>query len=380
MKIFIEGNPIFQKRTGVGQYTKRLFEEVAKIDKTNTYTFFAFLFAGKKKPEEPIKLENVRYKYVRTIPNRVYYKLLRRGFKPKISYFLDKEVDLFIFPNFVNFPVSAKQKYWIFVYDVSFITYPQYSEKTNKDFLIKNLPESISDADKVITISESSKSDIEKNYPASKGKIEIVHPGINLDEYKPAAKDKIKQVKGKFKITGDYILYTGTLEPRKNIIGILDAYDGLSEELQNKYTLVLAGGKGWQDEQIRSRLDDMKDKNIITTGYVDDSDLPPLYSGAAIFLYPSFYEGFGMPPLEAMACGVPVVTANNSSLPEVVGDAAILVDANDTGSITGSIQKVLNDPVLRKRMIKTGLKQSKEFTWAKSAKKFYDMVENSELG
>jgi glycosyltransferase involved in cell wall biosynthesis len=200
---------------------------------------------------------------------------------------------------------------------------------------------------------------------------------VDHEEYYPKNTKEISIIKNKYNIKGEYILYTGTLEPRKNIVGILESYSMLLDEFKNEYSLVLAGGKGWLDDEIENKLNELKDLNIVRTGYVEDDDLPALYSGATLFIYPSFYEGFGMPPLEAMACGTPVITSNNSSLPEVVGNAGIMVDAKDTRSLTKNIEKVLKSKKLQSEMSKKGLKQAKNFSWEKSAKKLLELIEST---
>ena len=208
-------------------------------------------------------------------------------------------------------------------------------------------------------------------------KIEIVNPAINHAVHRPASKQSIDRVKTKYGIKGQYILYTGTLEPRKNIVGILEGYSALPKNILSSYTLVLAGGKGWLDEEIEEKLTELKELNIIRTGYVADEDLPALYSGATVFVYPSFYEGFGMPPLEAMACGTPVITSNNSSLPEVVGEAGIMIDAKDTKTLTESIEKVISNTKLQNEMIKKGIKQAKKFSGEESAKKLHGLIDTT---
>jgi glycosyltransferase involved in cell wall biosynthesis len=377
MKIYIEGSPIFQQRTGVGQYTKRLFEKIALIDKINDYTFFAFLFA-KKEPKPPILSANINYKYIKFMPGKIYNKLFKKGVKLNINFLLNEKSDLFIFPNFVAWPTSKNKKVWSIIYDASYLEHPKYSDEKNRDYLIKFVGKTIERSEKIITISQNAKKEIENHYPLSKNKIEIISPAVDHKEYFPKNKKEVTKVINKYGIDKNYILYTGTLEPRKNIVGILSAYNKLTEALRGEYQLVLAGGKGWLDEEIEEKLTELKGLNIIRTGYVADEDLPALYSGATVFVYPSFYEGFGMPPLEAMACGTPVITSNNSSLPEVVGEAGIMIDAKDTEALAKSIEKVISSKKLQNEMIKKGIKQAKKFSWEESAKKLYELIQSIE--
>ena len=166
-----------------------------------------------------------------------------------------------------------------------------------------------------------------------------------------------------------------TLEPRKNLIGVLKAFETLPEAIKNSYSLVLVGGKGWLDGKLEAKYGELAKKySLIKTGYVPDEDLPGLYSGASVFVYPAFYEGFGMPPLEAMACGVPVITSDSSSLPEVVGDAAITIKAEDNAMLAQEMAKVLTDKKLADKMKLEGLAQSNKVSWDKSAKKLLDVI------
>jgi glycosyltransferase involved in cell wall biosynthesis len=182
----------------------------------------------------------------------------------------------------------------------------------------------------------------------------------------------------KYGLPSKYIHFHGTIEPRKNVEGLLDAYAALPDKIKDEFALVITGGKGWKDESIYRKVDYYlaSGHRIILPGYIEAEDLPFIYSGASLFVLPSFYEGFGIPPLEAMACGVPVITSDNSALPEVVGDAAILVKADDTPALTGSIEKVLSDKQLAKSMTDKGLKQAAKFSWELSARKLIELLES----
>ncbi|MGA2572547.1 MAG: glycosyltransferase family 1 protein [Terracidiphilus sp.] len=231
------------------------------------------------------------------------------------------------------------------------------------------VPRSIKRAARILAVSEHTKADIIKYYDIPADKISVIYNAVDHSEYYPRPAKEVSAVRSKYKLPAKYILFTGTIEPRKNVEGILGAYAALDEQVKKDHGLVLAGGKGWNDEPIRQAIDKLKSagEKIICTGYVPDEDLPALFSGASLFVYPSFYEGFGIPPLEAMACGVPVITADNSSLPEVVGDAVIMIKAENIAAITQSISKVLNDSQLANSLRQKGLEQAKKFSWEKSA-------------
>jgi len=239
----------------------------------------------------------------------------------------------------------------------------------------KFVPLSIKKASNIVTISEFSKSEICGYYGVPAERISVVNPAIDHNIFFPRDKTNSEKVKNKYGIKTNYILSVCTIEPRKNLTGTLDAYKKLPDEIKNKYSLVLVGGKGWLDEELNEKIEALSSKySVIKTGYVPDEELPSLYSGASVFVFPSFYEGFGMPPLEAMACGVPVITSNNSSLPEVVGDAGIMIEAKDTVKLAKQIEKVLTDNKFAEGLRVKGLLRAKKFSWHKSARNLLEVM------
>ena len=380
MKIGIEGIPFFGNRSGVGQYAKRLTETMASLEKSPQIQIIRPLMPHRKLQETPIKpSKNLSYRVVRWMPPILYYQLFKRtGWAPPYDLVALRKYDAMLFFNFVAFPVRKKTPSYIFIYDLSYIHHKEFTSPKNQAWVEKFVPRSIKQARKIITISENSKQEIIDYYNVSPGDIDIVYPAVDHKEYQPQTKQKVSAVKAKFGINKPYILSVCTLEPRKNLIGVLNAFDKLPEELKRKYALVLAGGKGWLDGELEKKYGELEKKyTIIKTGYVDDSDLPPLYSGADLFVYPAFYEGFGMPPLEAMACGTPVITANNSSLPEVVGNAAITIEASDTIALAKQAERVLTDPKLSQELSKKGLVQANKFDWQESAEKLLKIIEET---
>ncbi|OGY29500.1 MAG: hypothetical protein A3F35_00385 [Candidatus Woykebacteria bacterium RIFCSPHIGHO2_12_FULL_45_10] len=373
MKIFIEGSALFKERTGVVQYTKRLVEATARTYPEHSYTVFGFKFFTRPLPQNPFpKKLGIRFKIVRLVPGRGYNLLFKWGVAPPIDLLLRSCPDIVFFPNFVRWPViSRKTKTLLAVHDLSFVHFGQFTHPKNLPYMLKHVSRSINHASHILTISESSKRQIIEHYKVNPEKISIVTPAIDHAEFFPRTQNEISMIRKKYKLPTKYILYASTLEPRKNVEGILQAYAALDEKLKKTNGLVLTGGKGWKDESILKTIAELKNigENITQTGYAPDEDLPAIYSGASLFVYPSFYEGFGIPLLEAMACGVPVICSDNSSLPEVVGDAAILIKAESAQAITKAISKVLSDSKLAKSLRQKGFAQAKKFTWEKSATK-----------
>ena len=378
MRVYIGGLSIFKNRSGIGQLTKRLSETLAKNHPENQYTFFSFRLWPKPLPEKVIVGPNVNYRFVRFLPGKLYNLLLRLGLAPPIDWLLRSRPDIIFFPNFYRWPVANRKiKTVVAVHDLSFIYYPQFASPRNLKDNLRFVPQAIKKADRILTISESSKRAILSTYPAAKGKVDIVYPAVDPADFYPRSKQATAEVGRKYKLPAKYILFTSTLEPRKNVQGLVKAYEALPADLRDEYGLVLVGGRGWQDEEIVEAIAKAKARgaNIVQPGYVKDEDLAAVYSGASLFAFPSFYEGFGMPPLEAMACGVPVICSNNSSLPEAAGDAALYIKAEDTAAITETMQKVLSNPDLAAKLKQKGLAQARKFSWQKSAQQLNTIFE-----
>jgi glycosyltransferase involved in cell wall biosynthesis len=231
----------------------------------------------------------------------------------------------------------------------------------------------------IVTISEFSKKEILGFFKYPADKIKVVYCGIDLNTYRPdISEEKINITCKKLEIPREYILYLGTLEPRKNIERLIEAYSLFLDKNKNDSlpVLVIAGGKGWIYESIFKKAKELNlDKTIIFTGYIADEDKPALLAGAICFCFPSLYEGFGLPPLEAMACGTPAVVSNAASLPEVIGDAAIFVDPYNIENLADCIEKLVFDEDLRYKLGNLGLERVKRFSWEKLSEELYkDLV------
>lgn len=373
MKIVVDAHILTRKeKTGVDYYTRGLLRSVTKIMKDDQ---FKLLYFGKPGKNLGIRRSNIRTKAIWWIPNKVFRGLAYKFFALPFDIVTLSTANVFFFPNFVSSPLLLGSKSVAVIYDLSFELHPQFVAKGNREHLSKLVKATVARTDHIVVISGNTKKEVTQYYAVPPKKITVVNPAVDHKHFYPRKEQEIAQTKREYGITKNYILFTSTIEPRKNVQGLLKAYRKLDESLRNMYSLVLAGKKGWLSESIDVMLQEMigQGYNIITTGYVDEEDLPGLYSGSSVFVYPSFYEGFGMPPLEAMACGVPVIVANNSSLPEVVGEAGILVDAKNDQEISNAITKVLTDVSIAKNMQEKSLRRAQQFNWDKSGKKLADI-------
>lgn len=378
IKIGLEGSLFFKQGSGVGRYANELIKAASKIDSDESFEIVRHYLPGKKfvPPIKPTK--NLGYRLVRWFPPAVYFQVFKRlGWFAPYDLLALKKYDFFIFFNFVAFPLRRKTKGIVVIHDLAYIYYPEYVLEKNRRYLERFVPLSINRSSHVITVSEYSKKDIMEHYHVPDDKISVIYNAIDHEHFYPRPQKEIAGVRKKYNLPEKYILFTGNIEPRKNLTGVLDAYSRLDDAIKEKCGLVLVGGKGWNDDEILEKIKALKEggAQVITPGFVPDEDLPLIYSGASLFVFPSFYEGFGIPPLEALACGVPVITSNASSLPEVVDEAAIAIDPNNTGELAAQMAKVLTDASLAKKLSAAGLKQAQKFSWDKSARELIALLE-----
>ncbi len=348
-------------QVGVGRYEVELLKEMASLDEKNTYRIYT---PSRPNADMPPSRNNWQYR----VP--LIHKLWSQVTLPLSLKFDRPWPDVFFAP--VHYaPRFCPSPYVVGIMDLSFLWFPELFNKRDLYKLVNWTAYSVKGAHAVIAISQSTKNDILKAYQIDESRVHVVYPGLTTKNGSPM-KDKLQ----KYGITGEYILYVGTLQPRKNIERLIDAFKLLRKDLP-KHKLVLVGKKGWLYESMFEKVqkEGLTD-SIIFTGYVPEEELSSFYQGAVCFCLPSLYEGFGFPVLEAMREGVPVVTSNVSSLPEIVGDAGILVDPEKTESIAAGIKKILvMSTSERKKLIEKGNIQIKKFTWEKAARQTIAILE-----
>jgi len=360
------------RRVGMGQYMTGLLDAMVATDRLEEYVVFALGRMGRLE-EAPVRSTKVSYR-VRRFPRRVHDLLLMAGLAPPTELLIGLRPDIFIWPNFVSWPTLPGARNVVVVHDLGFLFYGEYLSERALHYYRRLVPRSIRRADRVVAVSSSVLGELVEHFDVREEDVAVVSPAVDTARFQPRSEQEIQRIADRYGLDAPYILYVGTLEPRKNIVGLLNAYAALPPALRKRFQLVLVGGEGWRDSKIKQRLDELSELPIRTTGYVPDADLPAVYSGAALFVYPSFYEGFGMPPLEAMACGTPVITSDSSSLPEVVGDAAIKIPPADTRALSDAMELVLCDAGRSSAMRERGLRQAQRFTWARSAERMDSVV------
>lgn len=292
------------------------------------------------------------------------------------SYIVEADIfhsPYFPFPEYVK--GSGKLNRFITVYDLIPMLYPEYF-KFKQDHLIRKVVERITPEDWVLAISHSTKNDLCNICDIDPSRVFVTHLAASDMFYPCKDNTKIAQVKKQYNIPDDpYILSLCTLEPRKNIRRTIKCFLKMVQEQNIKdLNLVLVGTKGWDFEHIFAEIEKTSSmrERIIVTGYIPDSDLAPIYSGAMMFAYPSLYEGFGLPPLEAMQCGVPVITSNTSSLPEVVGDSGIMIDPLDEDALSHAMWRLYNSPATRSELTSKSLLRAANFSWENCTRQTVD--------
>jgi glycosyltransferase involved in cell wall biosynthesis len=381
-KIYIDGLGLVDGHfSGIGQYILGILRGIDQIIDDKKYNGETYPDVRVVIPRDSLKrfksfeFKNIGYK---RLPLSFYYVagLWHRGKMFPIDLWCGRGT--YIFPRFVDMPLLFSKSAMV-IYDISFELFREYSDERNAQFLSNGIKRSLKRTSKVITISQNARKEIIDFYKVPENKVVVATPAVDGMYFYRRNKEEVEEVKRKYKIKGDYILALSNLEPRKNLDGLVDAYCSLPAHIRKDTGLLLVGVNGWKIEKLFDKiLGKVKEGyNIMRPAhYVADEDKPALISGAKLLVYPSHYEGFGIPPLEALACGVPVITADNSSLPEVVGDIGTMVESKDTMAIGNAISEALKTlPELSKRMQTEGPAKAREFSWDKSARTFLEVVE-----
>ncbi len=384
MKIALDAQLFFEKeKTGISQMSCSLMQAVA--EETEHEIHFQYI-----KNRSGRSLEGVLDSYKGAADRKVkrcswmynflFWKLNRYRILPYFLCFPGKP-EITQFFNY-TIPYGVRGKKACFIYDMAYRAYPETLQAETLENLNRMVEGSCRRADKIITISEFSRKEIIKYLSVPPEKIEIVPCGVDLQRFHPeGGEEEKKSIKKKYHITGDYFLYIGTLEPRKNIPVLLQAYAMLQKKYADREVvpkLVLAGKQGWNYDPIFETVKSLGiEQQVIFTGYVPEEDVPGLYRGAAAFVFPSLYEGFGMPPLEAMACGTPVIVSDAASLPEVVQDAGLLFPSGDAGKLSVLLETVWKNQdggsAYRRQR---GLEIAAERTWKDAAHKLLQIYDN----
>ncbi|NJO83116.1 MAG: glycosyltransferase family 4 protein [Blastochloris sp.] len=360
--------------TGTERYSYELVTALARCDRSNRYTLYCNQRPATLPPlGSNFTLRRIPFPRVWTHV-RLSAEMLRH---PPDTLFIPAHV----LPLAV--PLLRKTRTVVTVHDLGYLRFPEAHTRVQRLYLRLSTLWSARVATHIIAISSATRADLVRMTGVSPEKITVVHHGLS-PRFRPVEdRALVDAALERYRITTPYFLYVGTIQPRKNLERLIESFARLDishaqHHLQSPISnlqLVLAGKRGWLSESIVQRVAELGITDRVRfTGYVDDADLPALLSGACAFVFPSLYEGFGMPVLEAMACGAPVLTANTSSLPEVAGDAALLIDPENTDAMTDGLARLLEDASLRADLRARGLARAAQFTWDRCAAETYAVL------
>jgi glycosyltransferase involved in cell wall biosynthesis len=372
VKIGFNAQIVSGSDAGVATYAKNLIKHLIIENKNHDIYFFG-------SPEYLSLTDAPRTHLISTSPivNRGWKRILWEQFalpsKAKRS-----NIDVMFYPDHT---ASVFRKHFpniITIHDLAFLAMPETFPIGKRLYKSVAVRQSIHKADKIIAVSHATKEECIRLLNVPKEKIKVIYNGIDSNFKKINLPDIINNTRKQFGLSKKFILFVGTLEPRKNIIRLIKAFHQLMTAGYIDHKLVIAGKKGWLYSEIFSEVDRLSlNDSVIFLNYITQNDLVNLYSLADMLVYPSLYEGFGFPPLEAMACELPVVASNISSMPEVLGDAALLVDPYSIDDISSAMTKILSDAELRKRLTEKGLQRAKQFSWqmfARELLKVFDEI------
>lgn len=364
--IGLDYTPAYEQGGGIGRYVRELVSALAKLDQVTPYSLFVagaslstlaaspgVNFSWKPTPFTPRWLARIWHRVQIPIP---------------IEYFVGK-IGLYHATDFVLPPTLPYTRTLLTVHDLSFVRVPETASPNLKAYLDRVVPRSVKRADHIVADSQATKDDLVQFYDLPVDRVTVLLSAVDERFYRISDPEELLTTRRKYGIgTTPYIFCVGTVQPRKNYSRLIQALAYL-RAVRYDINLVIAGGRGWLEDPIYETIRATKmDNHVHFIGFADETDLPALYSAAYCCAFPSLYEGFGLPILEAMACGTPVITSNLSSLPEVAGDAAITVDPYNLDALTHAIKQVLDDQNLYQMLVQRGYERVKLFSWEKSAR------------
>jgi glycosyltransferase involved in cell wall biosynthesis len=364
MKIAIDISLAGSQSAGVGTYTRGLLEGLAAVDTENEYLLYSYLDLPQPSYSGLPQGHNFSLRTVKPGEEHWERSWSRADLPPKGTLGC---VDIVHSP-FFNAPRVGDAALVVTIHDISFLLYPQFHTEANRLHCLNGTLRAALYADRMIAVSHCTRNALVDYFAMPEERLRVIHEAPRKIYYPEGDIELIRNTLERLEIFHNFILSVGSLEPRKNLQTLLHAYAAYIERHAGRELLVVAGGEGWLNEDLPLYVAKLGlGERVKFLGYVQDADLRVLYSAAKLFVYPSVYEGFGLPPLEAMACGAPVITSNASALPEVVGDAAALVDPSSSEELYYAMRQVLHDDGLRLKLRKQSLERAKLFSWERTA-------------
>jgi glycosyltransferase involved in cell wall biosynthesis len=354
MHIGIDTRLTHYRTGGISTYMRRLVNALENLDTRNRYT----IFQSCKSKQSVAK----RFRQA-DLWTPCHHRLERLALSIELTRF---NLELLHSPDFIP-PLRGARHHIITVHDLTFLHYPQYLTADSRRYYNGQIEAAVRQADHILADSEATKTDMIQMLGVPAHKITVHLLGVE-DNFQPLPENKLGEYRQRLGLPDEYILFVGTFEPRKNILGLLEAYAQLIGRMSNAPPLMLVGKQGWLFEKTMAHIDALHlGTRVRWRQDIDDTMLPAVYNLASMLVMPSFYEGFGFPALEAMACGTVPIVSNRSSLPEVVGKVGLQIDPDNIDELASAMERVLTDNIWRSAMQKTGLERTKLFTWDKTA-------------
>ncbi len=367
LRVALNGWSMLSPHTGIASYTRNLALALIRQDGVALRYFYGHSWSDELRDAPMPGMNAVKHWVKRLVPHP--YALMRYLQQQRFSSGLrEAHCDLYHEPSFLPFAFDGPTV--ITIHDLSPLRFPGTHPASRVREFQEQLPRAIDCAATIIVDAESVRQEVIATFGVRPERVRAIHLGVAAD-YRPREAAELLPVLNRHRLAaGHYLLAVGTLEPRKNLIQAMNAFAGLPAALRATHPLVIAGMRGWLTHDLESRIRKLEARGEVRwLGYVSAADLPQLYAGAAMLVYPSLYEGFGLPVLEAMASGIPVITSNRASLPEVAGDVGVLIDPEDPAALREQMQRLLEDPAAAARLGEQGVVRARGFTWQACAEK-----------
>lgn len=366
MKLCIDGLMLLAPRTGIGRYVYEnslCLSRDEGLDITYYYGYFSKILLSTPRQSPLSRVRDF-------VVTRPWLKHLARFFSATMARNSDQIFDLYWQGNFIPNPGIKAKKTVCTIHDFSFEHDRAWHPAERVVYMQTHLESASDTCAAILTGSEYTKSEIIERLEVSPEKVHVIYHGVDHNVFRVYDETSLD-----FPLPENFLLFVGSIEPRKNLLTFLKAYGSLAKDFKERFPLVLAGFKGWENQEVMELITSHAD-HIRYLGYLSDLELAFVYNRATVFVYPSLYEGFGLPPLEAMACGTAVIVSNTSSMPEVCGEGAYYIDPSSSESIHQAILHVTSDEALRKELREKGLKRSAQFTWERSAREHRNVFES----
>lgn len=376
-KILVDGLALLTPLTGIGRYTYENVKRFGDQDKLDIWFDYGFHSSTLYKAESHLQSsQEKKVRLLKRVINKIPFgKKIARHIKQWVAYLSQNRYDVYWQPNFIPVNGVKTKKLVTSVHDFSFFLQPEWHPQERLEYFNKYFFKNVKKSDHIITGSHYTKEEIVKHLDFPHEDITVIYHAVDHKLFRLYKEADLQKTKEKHNLPDSFILFVGSIEPRKNLLTLLKAYTQLPESIKEKLPLVLVGFKGWENEEVMKEIEHNKDY-VIYLGYLTDIELAHVYNQASLFVYPSLYEGFGIPPLEAMACGTPVIASNVSSIPEVCQDAALYIDPQDVKQLSEKIVQLFSDAKLQEELRQIGLEHVKEFTWEKSSKAHFELLKN----